>query len=635
LNLKGEKVKKQIKENLSVEISALKSALTKLKKDWQTAASDAIRTAFENEIAEKEQVLAELVEELDTLKNQQRNNVRDNLIDLIKEGKNLNPLIKTDKYQTPRHHLAYIATDAKYIVVKNYSTTEERVNLTSQYLTHLQLAGVLNNLIGKPGHFSLLDQEDLRTAFETAGASYMIKTASFDEPKWDKKYVFNVLEVQRHYWAPIDRGTAYNELFDDLIYSLAGGKQENIDYIESWVAYKYLNPDKVKITPGLNITGKPGGNGKGLFTLILTSIFTPMGVTVIKGKNLTGGFNSIMEGKVITVLDDERRDRFPQDELKQNSGNGSIVIEPKGVDAYSVDATATTIVLDNTGLVRLVGGGSGGEDRRWSIITTELTLLETLQNKYNFTEDQAKQLAEQMGKLFENRIECGLWVAAMIQRHGTDNMPVLLPHHAGDYQARLVEQKDNYADVFERILPIMVNQGLLPFRFLKEIIEAETGEKIRKPQLLSSKFDEFLSRKGHKNVEKTDVNVRITFGDAIPVERYKGSIRRLRSDADTFDYGLISTRPYSKRETLTRETIQIHDFTQETADFLILQNQPRYPATPLKNEESAKNLIESTVTAVEVLAGLNPPTPLNPAKTVENLTRGALMQRFFESRQDD
>ena len=55
-------MKKQLKENLSIEIGALKSALTKLKRDLQAATSDAIRTAFENEIADKEKILTELVE---------------------------------------------------------------------------------------------------------------------------------------------------------------------------------------------------------------------------------------------------------------------------------------------------------------------------------------------------------------------------------------------------------------------------------------------------------------------------------------------------------------------------------------------------------------------------------------------
>ena len=610
--------KQTLKENLSTEIGALKTEINTLKKSLATQTDAEVRDLMQQKIAEREQTLQELVEELDELKNQQRNNVRNDLIDLIQEQRN--------------HHLAYIATDAKYIVIKNYSTTEERVNLTSQYLTHVQLPGVLNNLIGKPGHFSLLDAEDLRTAFETAGASFMIKTASFDEPKWDKKYVFNVLEIQRKYWAPVTHGSEYNELFDSLIYSLAGGKQENIDYLERWVAYKYLNPDKVKITPGLNITGKPGGNGKGLFTQLLTSIFTPMGVTVIKGKNLSGGFNSIMEGKVITVLDDERRDRFPQDELKQNSGNGSIVIEPKGVDAYAVDATATTIVLDNTGLVKLVGGGSGGEDRRWSIVSTELTLLEVLQQRFDLTSDQAKELAEQMGKLFENRVECGRWVSGLIERHSVRNMQVIQPLHGADYQARLIEQKDNYAEVFERILPVVIHEGLIPFKFVKEIIEAETGEKIRKTNTLSNKFDEFLSRKGFKNVERADVNIKITFPGSGTVEKYKGKVRRIRPDVDTFDYSMLSNHVYDRKAVLTRDTIQIRDFTENPDDFIDLQNQRRCGAEALKSENPAL--------AVAVEQDLSSTTDLvsgakTPVRGAKNPDVDSLMKRFFRERTDD
>lgn len=612
-------MKKQLKENLSVEIGALKTALTKLKKDYQSATSDTIRSAYEIEIDEKERTLSDLVEELDELKNAQRNNAKESLIDLISEGAK----------EQPRHHLAYIATDARYIVIKNYSTTEQRVNLTSQYLQHTQMPGVLNNLIDKPGYFSLLDAEDLRTAFEMAGASYMIKTASFDEPKWDKKYVFNLLEVQRKYWAPITHGTDYSELFDNLIYSLGNGKQENIDYIERWVAYKYSNPDKVKITPGLNITGKPGGNGKGLFTQLLTSIFTPMGVTVIKGKNLTGGFNSIMEGKVITVLDDERRDRFPQDELKQNSGNGSIVIEPKGVDAYSVDATATTIVLDNTGLVKLVGGGSGGEDRRWSIIGTELTLLDVLQEKYSITEEQAKEFAEEMGKLFENRVECGKWIAAMIKRHNIANTPVLLPLHGEDYHARLLEQKDNYADVFERILPVLVHEGVIPFKFIKEIIEAETGERIRQQKTLSNKFDEFLSRKGFKNVEKIDTYVRVTYPGSGMIEKVKGRVRRIRADADSFDYSLISTGPYNKKAVLTKETVQIRDFEEENAgDFAETQIKVAKVARSL-NFNNTNEINDLQADSLATLESLGQSRSLKPGEM------GPLSSRFFQERDDD
>lgn len=570
-------MKQQLKENVQLEITAVKAAINKVKKAVMSESNDEILAIRHRELQQLEQQLAELVEELDAVTNKTRNTAKDELIALIRND-------GVDKEQ--RTHIAYIATDAKYLIMRNYSTTRDRVNLTTQYLNWQPLIGVLNNLAGKPGYYSDLDQDDLRTTFEKAGASYMIKTASFDNPKWDPKYVFNMLQVQRDYWAPVDQGTAYSPFFDDLIYSLGGGKTENIEHIERWVAFKYLYPEKSKITPGLNITGKPGGNGKGMFNVILTSIFTPMGVTVIKGKNLTGGFNAIMEGKVITVLDDERKGNFPQDELKQNSGNGSIVIEPKGVDAYSVDATANTIVLDNTGLVKLVGGGSAGEDRRWSIVSTELTLLEVLAEKYSLDAEQSKHLAEQMGKLFENRLECGKWVAAMIQKHSIDLLPVLLPLHGEDYNTRLQDQRDNYTSIFERLLPIFVNQGIMPFKFIKEIVEAETGEKIRKPVTLSTKFDEFLSRQGFKNVEKTDTNVRIVYPGIPGVEKFKGAVRRLNPAINTFDYGLISNVPYNKKAQLSRDTLQLHDFAENADDFQDDEINPAYPATPLKDKKT-------------------------------------------------
>lgn len=607
--------KEQLKENVKLQISSIKSEVTKLRKDYNAQSDADIKSVIWDKIALKEQELLELTEELDEIVNKEKNKARDELHEVINQN-----------------HLAYIATDGKYILIKNYSTTDERVNLSSQYLAWHPMIGVLNNLIKRPGFFSDLNQDDLRTAFEKANASYMIKTASFDNPKWDKEYVFNILEVQRKYWAPIDRGDVYNELFDDLIYSLGGGKAENIEHIEKWVAFKYLNPDKVKNTPGLNITGKPGGNGKGLFTQFLTSVFTPLGVTVIRGKNLTGGFNSIMEGKVITVLDDERKDKFPQDELKQNSGNGSIVIEPKGVDAYSVDSTATTIVLDNTGLVELKGGGSGSEDRRWSIISTELTLLEILQQKYSLTEEESKHLAEKIGELCENRIECGKWIAAMIKKHNVQDIDVLMSLHGADYQARLLEQKDNWSDIFERILPVFVNQGVIPFKFVKEIVEAETGNRIAKPQTLSSKFGEFLSRKGYKNVESTDVNINITFPGSGTIEKFKGSVRRIDPTARTFDYSLISSSTYSKKTALTKETIQIHDFADEDDDFTEVQNQPRYPATPLKNEKTALQ----TPTTANFVSGVKMANPakeeVNPAK---NTTIGPLLAKFMKESKHD
>lgn len=481
--------------------------------------------------------------------------------------------------------LAYIASDDRYTMIRNYSNTETKVNLDVRHLTKIEIQPVLNILSGSPGAFDELSTIDIRQCFESCGRSFLIRTSSFDSEKWNPHEVYNIIMEQKNFWAPVFKDPKFEKMqyvydnlvdddydpaFDDLMYSLAGGKAENIEYLEKWVAFKRLYPEKCKVTPGINITGVPGGNGKGMFTQMLTSIFTDKGVSLVKAKNFTGGFNQIMEGKVVAVLDDEDKSKFPHSELKQTAGNQSWIIEPKGVDAYSVDATANVIVLDNTGLVKLVGGGTSGEDRRWGIIITNLTLLEVLQQKYDITEDQARQLANQYAnQIFNDRIQCGRWIAHMIRKHHVMDIDVLAPLHGADYHARLNEQKDAWTEIFEQLLPIIVNQGFIPFKFIKEIVEAETGEKIKKTNTLSQKFDEFMARKGYKHIETADINYRITFGSGFtaPVIKEKGKVRRIDPQAITFNYKLISNEPYSKKTTITRDTLEIRDFTTKTEEY--------------------------------------------------------------------
>lgn len=569
----------QTKENISIQISVLKSRIRDYINEAAKAKDVEVREMYERKKIEAEDELAELNEELAELGLASKKRARQ----LISEF-----LATLD----PNTHLAYLASEAKYMMIHNYSKTEERVNLDTRYLSFKPMVGVLNNIIKKPGYFDDVTENDLRVSFERANLSYQIKTASFDEPKWDDVQVFNTMSVQRKFWAPIDRGTGYQTMFDDLMYSLGGGKQENIEHIEKWIGYKYLYPEQCKTMPGLNITGKPGGNGKGMFGVILSSVFTPMGVTTVTSKNFTGGFNAIMEGKVISILDDEKKDGFPNDELKRATGNGSIVIEPKGIDAYSVDTTSTPVVFDNTGLVRLVGGGSAGEDRRWSIITTELTLLDTLQNKYNITAEESKELAKHMGYVFENRIECGKWIAHVIAKYQIQKMEVLSPLHGQDYRDRLNDQKDNYAETFEAILPIVEEQGLIPFKFFKEICEARMGIKFKKTNDLAARFDEFLSRKGHKNVDKAEANIVITMNGAFTGDKIKGRVRRIDADKNSFDYSRISNVAYTKKAVITAETLELHDYTAEiaekTVDFADRKNRVAESLTPLEDKKPNK-----------------------------------------------
>lgn len=548
-------VNKVTLENLESRIKVQKSKLNELQKKYANETNEQIKQILYNDIQNVESDINDLSIERDAILESKKKSARQVLDDVIKDNE-----------------IAYIASDDKYVLIRNYSDTEKRVNLAEKTLAKEKIIGVLNVLSGISGTFDDLNSVEIRQCFERNKKSFLIKTSSFDKTKWREKEVYNTILQQKKFWAPIWKNEETRELitddydtaFDDVLFSLAGGKAENIEYIEKWVAFKRLYPEKCKITPGINITGVPGGNGKGMFGQILTSIFTDKGVSTVKAKNFTGGFNQILEGKVIGILDDEDKNKFPHSELKQVAGNQSIVIEPKGVDAYSVDSTANIIVFDNTGLVKLVGGGSSGEDRRWGIIITNSTLLEILIDKYQIDMDQARSLAKCYSEqIFDDRIECGKWIAHLIRKYDVLNMDVLAPLHGVDYSARLAEQKDEWTEIFDQILPVIVNQGFIPFKFIKEIVEAITGEKIRKTNTLSKKFDEYMARKGFKDVEKaSNINYKISWGKGMmsSVQKDRGAIRRIISTAVTFDYRLISNTMFDKNSVINKDTLQIRDF---------------------------------------------------------------------------
>ena len=95
---------------------------------------------------------------------------------------------------------------------------------------------------------------------------------------------------------------------------------------------------------------------------------------------------------------------------------------------------------------------------------------------------------------------------------------------------------------------------------------------------------------------------RIVHGKSGANAKIRGSIRRLNPTADVFDYGLISTEIYSKKSGITKDTLQIQDFDDNTdvfaeerkdnsvddtdyadddTDFTNRKINPANPATPL------------------------------------------------------
>jgi hypothetical protein len=211
--------------------------------------------------------------------------------------------------------------------------------------------------------------------------------------------------------------------------------------------------------------------------------------------------------------------------------------------------------------------------------------------------DQARSAAKAYSEqIFENRLDCGKWIAGNIRKHDVLNMDVLAPLHGIDYSARLAEQKDEWTEIFDQILPVIVNQGFIPFKFIKEIVEAVTGEKIRKNNTISKKFDEYMTRKGFKDVEKgSNINYKISWGKGVmtSVQKDRGAIRRIDSTATIFDYRLISNTMFDKNSVITKDSLQIRDFTatnsiendEEESLFTEYKNQPRCVADSLTEED--------------------------------------------------
>jgi uncharacterized protein YukE len=540
--------------NIRARINVLKDDIGRYIKKQAQEKSDDVKKAIQSEIDKSNQEITQLSEELEDIESQVKGAAKDSLMNLINDN-----------------HIAYIASDGKYVLITDYSKDPRRVNLKEETVTYQHLKGMLNNMARSPGKFSNFTEDDLRTVFEKAGKSYQIKTSSFHASKWNEEFVFNSLKVQSEFWAPITTDINYNDLFDDLFYCLCGGKQENIEHLEKWIVMKRLHPEKCHTIPHLNITGKPGGNGKGIFMAYLASLFTPNSVYKGDIKELSGGFNSAWEGRIIINLDDEEEKQFPHASMKKSTGSNEIRIEPKGVNAYTVDATFSLIVTDNTGIVKLVGGGIGGEDRRWSIIATELVLLDYLSKKYNITLHETKTLVEYfVTEYVENRLEIAKHFSHLVQKHDGHNMTTLLALHGDDYDKRIEEQKDQYQEVFEQVLPIFLDQGIIPYDFLKQIAEVMLDIKI-KGNKFSEKFDDFLSRKGIKNVQNADARTKITWQGSFTGDLLKKKVRRLSDQYQEFDYSLISSVAYDKNKTLTKETLNLRDFdNEEKSDPIII-----------------------------------------------------------------
>ena len=270
--------------------------------------------------------------------------------------------------------MGYIAPLDQFIYCKNYGAGQS--NMQFKMFLGSRITRIMNKLtastIGSKDYNEMIDY------FESRGRSFLDVTASFNTAKWDESQVYNKMSVIRAQWLQPDYANAvnYDRNFDVLVESVGGGKEENVRHLEQWVAFKYMYPEKNANTPNIDLGGMPGGNGKGRFVEVLKTIFTPTCVIQAHKEELEK-FNANWEMAVVLYYDEPEEKELAAGKLKQATGAEDMRIEKKGIDATMADRNYNFVFMSNNqqGVVKLSGGSDGGEDRRYSVINTDLVLV--------------------------------------------------------------------------------------------------------------------------------------------------------------------------------------------------------------------------------------------------------------------
>ena len=300
------------------------------------------------------------------------------------------------------------------------------------------------------------------------------------------------------FWVQADfvNAASYDKRFDFLMNCIGGGKQENINHLEQWMAFKYCYPERVSNTPSLDIGGYPGGNGKGRYEELGKTIFTNKCVSAATLDELTK-FNANWEMSVLLCYDEPEHNELPEGKLKSATGSEDMRIEKKGIDATMVDRNYSFLFLSNNpnGVVKLAGTGSAGEDRRYSVMTTNLVMVDEA-IRLGFAKDleESKVYVNEINELIKNRAEVAKWLGHIITKHDIFNIKVLHPLHGLDYKARFNDQKSTRDIAFDKLLPVFLKNEILPYEVLKACVITMTGQEHLGDKTLKSDWKRYLEK---------------------------------------------------------------------------------------------------------------------------------------------
>lgn len=410
-----------------------------------------------------------------------------------------------------KYHISYNVENNKYTYCMDFGSNEQGIiNPVFRSFDGARATAALSKMIDK----YLFDcNNHIQKLFITKHRTHYQETASFLYSKWTPDKVYNKAKIISSFWLePNFNDEPYDSDFDLLIYCVGGGKQENIDHLEQWIAYKYLYPERVANTPNLDCGGSPGGNGKGRYAELCRTVFTPNCIVPAAAKELNDGFNASWELATILLFDEPTEKELPPGKMKQATGGEEQRVERKGVDAYTADRNYSMLALSNNinGVFKLSGTGTGGEDRRYSVMTTNIVMTDEIQRREQITREAAGIRANEIAQKVKNRALVARWLGAMIQKHSVHTLDILRPLHGADYHQRFEDQKSAIDTIFDQLRPVFESSGVITVKIIQDVVALLQDGKKPGPKTVKKLWKEYLNRNKIEYTEKAQDRIDIT-----------------------------------------------------------------------------------------------------------------------------
>lgn len=134
---------------------------------------------------------------------------------------------------------------------------------------------------------------------------------------------------------------------EHLLLAVCGGDERVFDWVVGWLAHAV---QKVHETPTTAIVlSGPQGSGKNVLVKLLFELFAPHTLMCTQSAQLVGNFNSYLMDKLFVFANEAffAGNKKEANVLKSLVTDETMIVEPKGVDAFQVKKHFRLIIASN------------------------------------------------------------------------------------------------------------------------------------------------------------------------------------------------------------------------------------------------------------------------------------------------